>query len=662
MAKKAPPKKPRTKKAPAGKARAFGRSLADFGELNSAEQEVLDAAREGRWPNFSSSIPKTDDEKKARTIRAGFVRFLALGGDDANPVHELGVRVSGVVIEGSLDFRGCSIAGDFQLLNSVLAGALILVGARVRSIILNGSTCNEIIGDRVKIADGLFMRNDFVALGTVRLVGAKVGGNLDCGRARFEQALVCAGAQIGGYIYMNNGFVARGAVNFRGASIAGDLACTDCRFEGYDDEGDALSCGGMQVGGAVFLRSGFYAQGSVNLINSKIGGVFDCGGGQFESQKENREALQCDGLHASEVFFGDGFVSRGAVNLVAAVIGGDVVFAGGRFGAAAIEKETGEKDIDLKISNPPTRMPALILARATIKGTLWLGVTGDKAKFHGGVDLTGATIGRVADVVKVKTDRRSPDSSAVGAGDCPAFLMLDGLNYTRFTEYTDLSAKARIAFLRLQSGNDLGFEFKPHPWTQMIKVLREAGHTEAARDVAIEFENARRKAGAIKSKTARCLHWIYGNAVGYGHRPMRLLKITVAVWLGCALLYYDASLKGWIAPTNPIYFQDSRYEKCRPENGGNWVFCDMFAASEYTTFHALAYSLDLILPLVDLEQEKSWSLIVDKGFSNAKEINPDFNWGRFVRIVMWFEILFGWAASLLFVSVAASFVKRMDGE
>jgi hypothetical protein len=33
-----------------------------------------------------------------------------------------------------------------------------------------------------------------------------------------------------------------------------------------------------------------------------------------------------------------------------------------------------------------------------------------------------------------------------------------------------------------------------------------------------------------------------------------------------------------------------------------------------------------------------------------------------VRLAVWAEILFGWVASLLFVSVAANFIKRMDTE
>ena len=84
-------------------------------------------------------------------------------------------------------------------------------------------------------------------------------------------------------------------------------------------------------------------------------------------------------------------------------------------------------------------------------------------QFHGGVDLTGAHVGRIVDLVNEHTKFREPDVTPAGVGDSPAFLRLDGLTYDRFGERTDLSAKARIAFLRLQRENDLGKDFKPQP-------------------------------------------------------------------------------------------------------------------------------------------------------------------------------------------------------
>ena len=61
--------------------------------------------------------------------------------------------------------------------------------------------------------------------------------------------------------------------------------------------------------------------------------------------------------------------------------------------------------------------------------------------------------------------------------------------------------------------------------------------------------------------------------------------------------------------------------------------------AEYTTFSPLAYSLDILLPLVDLGQKKPW-----------------------VRLLNWFEILYGWIASLLFVAIVSGISRRSETE
>jgi hypothetical protein len=74
--------------------------------------------------------------------------------------------------------------------------------------------------------------------------------------------------------------------------------------------------------------------------------------------------------------------------------------------------------------------------------------------------------------------------------------------------------------------------------------------------------------------------------------------------------------------------------------------------AEYTTFQPLVYSLDLILPLVNLQQDEDWGPIV--------EDPPGHNlpYGVFLRWLMWFEILFGWMASLVLVAVLGRLVEK----
>ena len=98
-----PPRKPRpARPAAATLLRAAGRTLAEFLPLAPAETELLHATREGRQAQIADVCPT--EETDANRVHAGFVRFLALGGDADAPVHEHGVQLSGAWIAGSLDF------------------------------------------------------------------------------------------------------------------------------------------------------------------------------------------------------------------------------------------------------------------------------------------------------------------------------------------------------------------------------------------------------------------------------------------------------------------------------------------------------------------------------------------------------------------------------
>ncbi len=82
-----------------------------------------------------------------------------------------------------------------------------------------------------------------------------------------------------------------------------------------------------------------------------------------------------------------------------------------------------------------------------------------------------------------------------------------------------------------------------------------------------------------------------------------------------------------------------------------WVRCpDM--PPEYTSFDPLLYSLDLILPLVDLQQDSDWAPVI----TNSKGMALPLGW--WARSLMWFEILFGWMASLTLVAVLGRLVDK----
>lgn len=92
---------------------------------------------------------------------------------------------------------------------------------------------------------------------------------------------------------------------------------------------------------------------------------------------------------------------------------------------------------------------------------------------------------------------------------------------------------------------------------------------------------------------------------------------------------------------------------------GNWYLCEKLRP-EYTGFSPFAYSLDLILPLVDLQQENDWTPMIPTPDNTSAFWTWIPNHEYFIRLVMWFEILFGWMASLLLVAVVSSLTKRRE--
>jgi hypothetical protein len=160
---------------------------------------------------------------------------------------------------------------------------------------------------------------------------------------------------------------------------------------------------------------------------------------------------------------------------------------------------------------------------------------------------------------------------------------------------------------------------------------------------------------------------------------MRLMVWMLAAWLGCATFYWFAALppNDVFAPSNPLVFQYADYQVCAPDRpetkkemakppkqqkvvgAGNWYLCSELR-EEYTGFSPLAYSLDVILPLVDLQQQKDWGPLIPTPQAHPWYEFRERGMKHLVRLVIWFETLFGWVASLLRVAIVSGLTKRRE--
>lgn len=592
-------KSKRPRPAPPPPVRAFGRSLGDFGKLHPAERTLLKCCRAGEYAVISDERP--DEETAANRVRASFVRFLALGGDERAPVHERGVLLHGAWLEGVLTLEAARI--EYPL---VLASCRIqridALRASIATLNLHASRLEEGCGaDGLRSDSAILLRNGFHSLDEISITGATIGGMLDCSEGRFEGpggvALACDALKAAGFSI--RGGSAIGGIRLHGAVLAGDLDCAGAHLQ--NDGGPALSCDAADISGNVFLAN-LHALGEIRFPGVAIRNHLDCTNARIENAAGN--TLLCERAAISgNLFLDDGFHSVGQIRLHNATIGGSVSLS-----LARLENAAGN---------------ALICDAAQIGGVLFFR---ELTSLQGGVDLSSVQVRFLCDDVASWNGARGR-------------LVLDGFVYEAFAGGATTDARARIDWLHMQRADHLSDEFRPQPWEQLIGVLRAMGHPEEARRVAMDKQTQLRRSGRLKW-WRRPLHLLYWLLVGYGYRPMWLLGWIALVWLSCASAYWAA--------TNPAWFGAETHLLASPP-------ADTASAArppDYRNFVPLIYSADVLLPVVDLGYKDEWQPVV------AERAGNPLIWGQLLRFLYWFEIAFGWVAGLLLVGVLGNLIKK----
>jgi hypothetical protein len=580
-------------------------ALRAFEPLRRAEQILLKACRAGDIARIGMRRPLAPSPEI--TLRGEFVRTLVRG--EGLRLRGRRIQMLGGWVEGRLDLRDASVPVSLWFYRCVFDATPLFDGALVSGSV--GFPDCHLPGFRAEtstIVGELALNSGCTVRGEVRLARATIGRNLNCERlglrseneaaAVARRPLIVDGAHIAGDVILADGFESDGEVRLVGVRIDGDLRMANARLHGDVDKegvrGDALNLDRASIAGSVILRDGFSAAGRVRLARAHIEGDLDCNGAVFD-------------------VFGD------------AAWGGRV---------------------------------ALVMDRAEIGGSLVL--TKLKSPLLG-ASFAGVRAGTLIDDATTWGER----------------LVLDEFTYGRLADGAPTTARFRLAWIGLQEGAHLGSDFRPAPWHQLISVLRSMSQDASARDVAVAREAHLRRIGRVGAGAPRgwrwlprSLHAVFGALAGYGYRPGRLVAAMLVLWLACGAAYWAASEQGLMAPTNPHVFDDPRYAPCRlgssapgvvrnGESGhASWTRCPALA-TEYPEFNPLVYSLDLLLPLVDLQQEREWAPLTaagERGQGAAwRRAEP---WGIATRVLAWFEILFGWAASLTLLAALTRLTDR----
>ena len=165
---------------------AHGRWLGDFPRLTAAEKALVAyCARGEEWKPRNWDETRPEAPTRANTIRADLIRFLALGGDPAHPVHELGVMLRGAWIADVFDVHQCRLPVRLNFRWCRFAASPSFLAASLPELSLRGCLVPGLTGDRLRVAGGLFLGDAFSSTGEVRLLGAEIGGSLECGKGSF---------------------------------------------------------------------------------------------------------------------------------------------------------------------------------------------------------------------------------------------------------------------------------------------------------------------------------------------------------------------------------------------------------------------------------------------------------------------------------------------
>ena len=632
-------------------------------DLRTADHDETLAA--GRWP-------------ADRTIRAEVITALLLGAVEPEPGHLAAVRLRGVRVTGLLDLMGATVSGSLvcehcrfdvaprlaeavtrtvriiesvlpgfngarmradgivNLHRSVIRGLLILDRARVTGeVFLRGTTVGDGTGAVAIAADGLVVEGDLdfsgaTCLGSVRLRGARVTGWVNASGARLRgaagPALDADNAVIGGS-FTGKQLVSEGKIKFQHARIGGHLQLTGARLHNPGDW--ALAGGGVAVEGGFWCSDGFTAVGEVRLIGARLGSNLTLTGAELSNpggvalNLDSATLADFDGaglrvpagqlslvgthvagrlnLAAAEL---GGVLGRPAVVADGAVIGKSLALAGLR-AAGEVSVYAGHIGGRVVLSGASIENPAgSALGLAQLEA---VDVLCDNLRISGAMQLTGARIERHLQLDQVHLTNpggvaldargvRAQELSLLPAAPIEGEVLLshsrlgifrdnpsgragqpqlDGLTYDVLEP--QLPARQRLRWLA-----DGMAGHQPQPFEQLAALYTGIGQPSEARRVLYARERHQR---ATKTAAGRAWSLLQDVTVGYGYRPWRAV-LWFAIFLAIGSAVYSVSPPHALAPATSPHF------------------------------NPVAYTLDLLLPLVDLGQKHAFDPTgVDQWFS-----------------------------------------------
>ncbi|MEV8021080.1 hypothetical protein AB0O76_33065 [Streptomyces sp. NPDC086554] len=468
------------------------------------------------------------------------------------------------------------------------------------SVDLTGATLSALNANRAKIEGDLKLSR--MTSGAVSLFRSDISGDVWLNGAELVSedagyALRAPQLRVGGGLYAR-AINAAGGINLWGAQVFTLEVIKGCLSSTTHA---ALRCDGLRIAQDLHCTELSVDGGGISLFGATVGG--QCWLNKAEIRSHSGWAVNAPSVAIGGGIYGNGMKTQGGVNLFAASVGESIELSGCALtaqGDHALRAPGAHVEANLNLGDGATFTGSVTLPRTTIKGTLRLSTSTFSDASN--IDLQHAVLG-VLDMTSTSTRPSSYDLRAATIGrinDSPAAwpsrIELDGLTYQDLRPL--LPAAQRLAWL------DRNSEYSPLAYERLATYYRQRGHDDDAQAVQLARHRRRRTSAQLP---ARLWGYFEDLTVGYGYRPGRALGWLFALTALAAITFAAV-------PPRPVR-----------ANG--------------PAFQPVAFALDVILPILDLGQEKAFT--------------PTGN----TAWVAWASAIAGW---LLATTVIAGLTRRLS--
>jgi hypothetical protein len=470
------------------------------------------------------------------------------GGADNRKAPLPALNADRAEVAGDMFCDGLVSSGEIRLLQAKIGGQLSLKEGELDGKVSDNHPQLAFSADGFEVA-GDMVCIELVAKGEVRMLQAKIGGQLILNDAKLETGRADDGSpspafdgdgfEVTGDMFCD-GLVANGEIRMLQAKIGGQLTLNAARLSGASSKGQpllAFCADAFEVAGGMFCY-GLVCNGEMRLPGATILSVFVLKNatlnGWTGKNGGTRPALNGDRAHIAGSMLCEPINSNGEMRLRSTVIDGQLSLAGALF-------------------EGPIEHTSLCLHRSKID-ELFLSFRG----IEGGLDLRDASVQCLWDA-----------GGGAFLGQLPKKLRLDGFRYESFRE--PLDADKRIDWVsRSQEENHY-----PDVYAQLAEAFRRVGNRGDARKVAIA--NERRARRDCSNPLRRIWHDIQWLTVGYGYRNwLAILWLSVIMFGGTVLF--------------KIFESDFVETK-----------------KHAPAFEPILYAIDATFPILELSQSRLWT-------------------------------------------------------